>query len=191
MGPCVGYGPAAASPRRSGGLAPSILRLRVQQWPAGRRRVRTLGCGAFFPVPYELLLFPLAGPWRSSSSKYISPRTSEPHRDWSEEHPLLGQWSVHREDNGRPIRALINTEHIESFLDDVGEEFGSSDEFRIVMLPVEATVPRERDEPDEVEESGSTSRVSREELYADVAEPVHGTASYFTLVVLSTIVAAG
>src|SRR5699024_7550565 len=67
--------------------------------------------------------------------------------------------------------------------------------FRIMLLPVEATIPH----PEVSEEEGSAKeareeiespgRISREELYTDVTEGSELTPAYMGLVVLSTVVA--
>lgn len=127
---------------------------------------------------------------------YLS-KDRQPSRDWAEDHALMGSWLTRREDDGYVLRALLDTEHSEKFIDALQDEYGDDEDFRVVMLSVEATVPRNNgdDEPDEpekeTEKEERTPRISREELYEDVAESVRGTKVYYTLVVLSTIVAAG
>lgn len=117
-------------------------------------------------------------------------------KGWLGEHPLLDDWLIHLDDGTVLVRALIDSDHTEKFLDAAGEQLGS-DGFRVVILPVEATIPHETDEHDkgrdEREKDGNESvqRISREEVYHDVAESVKGIPVYFTLVVLSTVVAAG
>lgn len=120
----------------------------------------------------------------------------EPTSPWTQEHPLVGEWTIRLEDEGHLIRALVDTEHSESFVDAVENEFGGSDGFRIVMLPVEATLPRENEEnksasEEERDKEEGTPRISREELYTDVSESLKTSSVYYTLVLLSTIVAAG
>lgn len=124
------------------------------------------------------------------------PEDRQPSSPWTEEYPLLGEWVISLEDEGHLIRALVDTEHSEAFIDAVEDEFGGTDSFRIVLLAVEATIPRndEHNKSEEEQEKGAqegTPRISREELYSDVAETLKTSSIYYVLVLLSTIVAAG
>lgn len=94
------------------------------------------------------------------------------------------------------IRVLVFADRAEAILDQFDQRFSDTDDFRIVLLPVEACLPR----PDE-EEKASTSqkggskdedreRISREELYSDVTDTATGSWSFLVLVALSSVVAA-
>ena len=109
---------------------------------------------------------------------------------------------------GYLVKVLIDASDTEEFLDKAEEMFGELEYYRLVMLPVEATLPRindkDKEEPDESgdEESDendttkpwekplSGARVSREELYADITDGIGISGVYVVLVVLSTIVAS-
>lgn len=124
------------------------------------------------------------------------PADIRPSSPWTDDHPLIGEWAIELADEGHVLRALIDTEHSESFIDAVESEFQGSKDFRIVMLPVEATLPREQEDDKSEQENEKASeegtpRISREELYSDVSESLKATSVYYVLVVLSTIVAAG
>ena len=125
-----------------------------------------------------------------------------------EDHPALGRWELTTADDDRLVRVLLETGDTESFLDELENTIGAKTNYRIVLTAVEATVPRPEDEEDEEDEKkrgaadqeaeeaddeadSSASRISREELYQDVNESVRVTSTYYILVVLSTIVAAG
>ncbi len=128
-----------------------------------------------------------------------------------EDHPALGRWELTTTDDDRLVRVLLETGDTESFLDELENTIGAKTNYRIVLTAVEATVPRPEDEEDEEEEEdekksgsaeqeaqeadneadSSASRISREELYQDVNESVRVTSTYYILVILSTIVAAG
>lgn len=124
----------------------------------------------------------------------------------AEDHPALGRWELTTTDDHRLVRVLLETGDTESFLDDLEEAIGTQTEYRIVLTTVEATVPRPEDQKEADEESEATgeaaedednendtgsSRISREELYQDANESVRVTSTYYILVILSTIVAAG
>ena len=125
-----------------------------------------------------------------------------------EDHPALGRWELTTADDDRLVRVLLETGDTESFLDELENTIGAKTNYRIVLTAVEATVPRPEDEEDEEDEKkrgaadqeaeeaddeadSSASRISREELYQDVNESVRVTSTYYILVILSTIVAAG
>ena len=112
---------------------------------------------------------------------------------WTEEHPFISIWEEELVGGRRLVRGLLNTEDTEALLHALEREVDLANDYRIVILPVEATVPR----PDEVDEEPSgeqktpRTRVSTEELYADITESLRISPVYYTLVALSTIVAAG
>ncbi len=120
----------------------------------------------------------------------------------NDDHPKLGRWELHTDDNERLIRVLLETGETEAFLDEVEQLLGHQTSYRLVLTAVEATVPRpeekEEEEPetededaDDEEQPAQKQRISREELYQDANESVSVTSTYYTLVILSTIVAAG
>jgi uncharacterized hydrophobic protein (TIGR00341 family) len=106
------------------------------------------------------------------------------------------------------IRLLLDARDSEAVTDALMHAFGELDTFRIVLLPVEATLPRlEKEQNDEeaddegqseegAGEDGEEStrkkpaRISREELFEDIAESNRLDRIYMMLVILSTVVAA-
>jgi uncharacterized hydrophobic protein (TIGR00341 family) len=109
---------------------------------------------------------------------------------------------------GYLVKVLIDSTDTEKFLDRAEELFGELEYYRLVMLPVEATLPRikveEQEESDESSEEESDendsskpwkqplrgARVSREELYTDIADGIGISGVYVVMVILSTIVAS-
>jgi uncharacterized hydrophobic protein (TIGR00341 family) len=87
------------------------------------------------------------------------------------------------------VRFLVATDKSEAVLDVLERQFTGTEGFRIILLPVEATIPRPP-EPEPEPEPPARSRVGREELLNDLASGTQITAVYLALVVLSTIVAA-
>lgn len=89
----------------------------------------------------------------------------------------------------------------EPILDALEDAFRGKEAFRLLFLPLEATVPRlESDEDEEEEEDPEESeasekeeriplRVNREELYTDITEAAQTTTYYLTMVALSAVVA--
>lgn len=114
------------------------------------------------------------------------------------DHPVQYVRTWPSADAGVMVHILLDAEQVESLSDALLARFGSREDFRVVLLSVEATVPH----PDEAEEEagapegepepaeGATPRISREELYEDVVEASRLTPVYIVLVALSTVVAA-
>jgi len=92
-------------------------------------------------------------------------------------------------------RILIDAASAEALSDRLVRELGSRPGFRVVFLPVEATVPAV-DKPAKEDvaaapenDSGPVPRISREELYEDLASASEVTPVYVVMVALSTVVA--
>lgn len=110
-------------------------------------------------------------------------------------------WNDKSDSSGFLLKALVDANKTESFLDKAEKIFKEDKGFRIVISSVEATLPRI-----ELEEEGETGkpvdknepwkeplsgiRVSREELYNDILDSVQLNRVYIAMVTLSTIVAA-
>lgn len=95
------------------------------------------------------------------------------------------------------VEILVLTEQSESVIQSLEDTFGDTADFRLVLLPVEATVPRpesEDEEPGEAgqgseEEADDVSPVSIEELYEDVTSGMALDTVYVAMIVLATLVA--
>lgn len=107
---------------------------------------------------------------------------------------VIHYWQDHSEGSGYLLKVLVKATNTEQFLDKAEQLFGNREGFRLVMVSVEASLPRIEDtseeEKEESEESIQGLRVSREELYSDISHASELTRVYITLVILSTIVAA-
>lgn len=120
---------------------------------------------------------------------------------------VIHYWQEKSESSGYMLKVLVDAVDTEQFLDSVEDQFSDLDNFRLVMVSVEATLPRiEEEEEDETdkeneEETGDSSeelweeplqgvRVSREELFSDVSDALQLNRIYMALVSLSTVVAA-
>ncbi|MDH3224077.1 MAG: TIGR00341 family protein, partial [Gemmatimonadota bacterium] len=111
--------------------------------------------------------------------------------DLVEGEEVLQAWVSGSEGLGT-ARMLVDAVRAEAVTDGLVERLGSSEGFRIVLLPVEAALP-DLSTDDAEGESGDQrpgSRISREELYQDVAHSSRLTSVYLLMVGLSTIVAA-
>jgi uncharacterized hydrophobic protein (TIGR00341 family) len=117
--------------------------------------------------------------------------------DLLEADAVTGRWIEPLEDGRMLVRVLIDAEQSEGFLDSLEQRFTGEPDFRIVLLPVEASIPRpkprekpEAETPQEKAEPPRIGRVSREELYQDIEGSAELTGTYLVLVALSSIVAA-
>jgi uncharacterized hydrophobic protein (TIGR00341 family) len=111
------------------------------------------------------------------------------------DHKLLEHRQIRLSDGESLVRILLDAEQSEAVLDLLEKRYGDTEGNRVVILAVEATLPRP--EPESVEapeqaKSGEKSpkRVSREELYEDIKDSAQCSLIYLAMVVLSTIVAA-
>lgn len=111
----------------------------------------------------------------------------------------LDRWVVHEGPDRVVMRVLVPKEGAEAVTDLLSRRFEARDGFRIVLVPVEATLPtpEEREEEKAGGEAGddgdsrpTPSRVSREELYEDLSVAARPGGVYFVTVALSTVVAA-
>jgi uncharacterized hydrophobic protein (TIGR00341 family) len=101
---------------------------------------------------------------------------------------------------GLRMRVLLPAENSEAITDVLEREFKGVEDFRLLLLPVEATIPRFEipkedkapDAPPEEPRKGiiHVLRISREELYGDISKMARLTWIYVVLVILSTLVAA-
>lgn len=117
------------------------------------------------------------------------------------DHQALGIWYENLSENKILVRVLLSAEETEAMMDLFEKHFSIVDGFRIILLPVEASIPRpellEEEKPPEYveiqpEQPAETKigRVSREELYADISDSAKITKTYIIMVSLSSIVAA-
>ena len=98
-------------------------------------------------------------------------------------------WSSAAEDGRRTLRMLVAADRSQPIVDALQSVLGSSENARILIMPVDATLPR----PEEERESGrktSSRSTTREELYDQIEKGARLDINYLLLVFLSTIVAA-
>ena len=113
---------------------------------------------------------------------------------------IIGFWREESSDTGLLIKVLLSAEETEAFLDRLESRFTSVEGFRVIMLPVEATLPRyeKKEDPppeqlppgEESETTKTTLRVSREELFSEINDSTQFSVIFAAMVVLSAIVAA-
>jgi uncharacterized hydrophobic protein (TIGR00341 family) len=106
-------------------------------------------------------------------------------------------WMTDTSDQKGMVRILHQSENTEALSDKLSQLYEVSEDFRLVLLPVEATIPpieppeEEETEPEKKEKTQKrTPRISREELYEDLTHASQLTPVYMVTIALSAIVAA-
>jgi uncharacterized hydrophobic protein (TIGR00341 family) len=118
-----------------------------------------------------------------------------------EEYDYLDMWEEPLSDERTLFKILVEADSSEGILDELQEKFSLIDEFRLVILPVEASLPRppEKEKKEQEEEATEEeknkkkkkiSRISRDELYSDVVEMTKISPVFVVLIILSAVVAA-
>lgn len=120
--------------------------------------------------------------------------------DLIDEEKILSFWQDRPSESGSLVKMVLSVEQTEKVLDRLEQKFGGKDGFRVVLLPIEATLPRiEENTPEGSEAEGGGEReeaekeplrISREELYSDIVDSTKSTGTFVAMVLLSAIVAA-
>jgi uncharacterized hydrophobic protein (TIGR00341 family) len=114
-----------------------------------------------------------------------------------QEEPVASIWYDRISEQQTLLKILAPVEETEHLMDLLDKRFGSEPWFRLILLPVAASIPR-MEEPSLEEASPPASeadqekkeRLSREELYEAVEDMARLTRVYLGMVILSTVVAA-
>ena len=93
-------------------------------------------------------------------------------------------WGAVADDDRRSFRMLVSDHVRQPVMDALQSLFGGSENVRIVVLPVDAYLPREPGD------EGHAAAATREELYSQVERGARIDSNYLLLTVLSTVVAA-
>ena len=117
-------------------------------------------------------------------------------RELLKEHMVLEHRQVRLPDEEMLVRILLDAEQSEAVLDLLEKRYTGGEGNRVVILPVEATLPRAEPEPAAApgqppseSEGKPPERIGREELYEDIKDAARCSRVYLAMVVLSTIVA--
>jgi uncharacterized hydrophobic protein (TIGR00341 family) len=112
-----------------------------------------------------------------------------------EEARPIGHWRQPADDDCQRTSVLVRAEQTEALLDALSAAFASYSEFRVVVLATEALLPRPEEPkkapeaPEPPQEGRTRSRISRHEIYEDVAQGAALTPVFLSLTVISTLVA--
>ncbi|MCG6975951.1 MAG: TIGR00341 family protein [Acidiferrobacterales bacterium] len=98
-------------------------------------------------------------------------------------------WYGQENPDGRvSVRLLVTDDKLQTVLDAAQSALGGAENARILLLPVEASLPKPKVDEEEVKRAAIT--VTREELYDRIAKGAQLDSNYMLLVFLSTIVVA-
>ena len=93
-------------------------------------------------------------------------------------------WGAPAEDGRRSFRMLVNDKERQAVMDGLQSILGTADDTRIVVLPVDAVLPRVQDDEE------YSVAMTREELYSQIEKGARIDSNYILLTLLSTLVAA-
>ncbi|NIP31391.1 MAG: TIGR00341 family protein [Candidatus Dadabacteria bacterium] len=123
--------------------------------------------------------------------------------DWLKEklseYPVHGMWSERVSEHQYHIQILILSEDSGAILDLLENTFSGVDGFRIILLPVEATVPKIEEKKQESENGAEKNKnedkkigrgISRQELYTRISKDSRLTRFFIFLVIVSSTVAS-
>ena len=111
-------------------------------------------------------------------------------RGIAEQQGVLDVWVGHNDEDGRcSTRLLVRPEKQQAVMDALQALLSTAENTRLLILPVEATLPRIEEDVSEDEKQNSVTR-SREELYQKITAGAKLDSNFMYMVIMSTIVAA-
>ncbi len=129
----------------------------------------------------------------------ITPEDYDSVKKIFDEEDVIEQWIDDSVTGRTTIHILADVELTEKILEDIDNSLGHRDDYRVILLPVSATIPRHEPREEEKEEKmrgeeesedNRVKRISVDELYEEIKEMVDSSWIYFVLIALSCIVAA-
>jgi uncharacterized hydrophobic protein (TIGR00341 family) len=109
----------------------------------------------------------------------------------AEQHEVADFWYGDTlEDGRRVLRMLVDDASRQSVIDALQSQLGGSDTARIIIMPVDAVLPRKEDAAEADKGKASSGSQTREELYNGIERGARLDSTYLLLVFLSTIVAS-
>jgi uncharacterized hydrophobic protein (TIGR00341 family) len=133
----------------------------------------------------------------------ITPEGFDPVDEIINEEDVIEQWIDDSISGRTTVHILADVELTEKILEDIDNKLGHRDDYRVILLPVSATIPRQEQEEDDEDENKEektkdeqeseekrVKRISRDELYEEIKAVVDSSWVYFVLIALSCVVAA-
>ncbi|MFP8488064.1 TIGR00341 family protein [Gracilimonas sp. Q87] len=114
------------------------------------------------------------------------------------EDDIVDSWIDKSEGGKTVINLLADVELTEKILGELETKFSGKEDYRIVLLPISATLPSHSDDEEENKDKATeqekdderVNRISREELYEEIKKVVDFSWVYLVLIALSCVVAA-
>jgi uncharacterized hydrophobic protein (TIGR00341 family) len=113
------------------------------------------------------------------------------------EDDIVDSWIDKSEGGKTVVNLLADVELTEKILGDLETTFTGKDDYRIILLPISASLPSQTDEEEDKDETADkekdnkrVSRISREELYEEINKISDFSWIYLVLIALSCVVAA-
>jgi len=113
------------------------------------------------------------------------------------EDDIVDSWIDKSEGGKTVVNLLADVELTEKILGDLETTFTGNDDYRIILLPISASLPSQTDEEEDKDETADkekdnkrVSRISREELYEEINKISDFSWIYLVLIALSCVVAA-
>ncbi len=110
-------------------------------------------------------------------------------RELLESDVVAASWMLTENDEIAVWKAAVSSQGVECVMDRLEDAFSGDDQFKVILYALEATLPR-WEMPEGESGERQPQRVSRAELYEDVAGSASLTRMYLGQVVLATVVAA-
>ena len=98
----------------------------------------------------------------------------------AEQHSVTDFWyGAEGADGRRVLRMLVDDETRQPVIDALQNLLGSSDTARILIMPVEASLPRTDEDADAENKKPTSSKQTREELYERIEKEAHLDSNLF------------
>lgn len=116
--------------------------------------------------------------------------------DLIRKHECVSSWRLETTHSGAVFHVVLPAEKTEPLMDDVEAACAGCPDLRMVLVPVEASIPHVETRVDGASDRqptvgmGSSWRVSREELYEDATDGAAASPTFYLLIALSAIVAS-
>lgn len=104
--------------------------------------------------------------------------------------PILSAWHDTLSDGKLLVKILLRAENAESVMDILERRFSVVEGFRVILLPVQASIPRPDEGGTEEERRADQGRIYREEVYSGICDSLSPTRIMVALSVLSSLAAA-
>jgi uncharacterized hydrophobic protein (TIGR00341 family) len=132
--------------------------------------------------------------------KILPPRDFKNHERLINKEDLVDSWIEESESERTSVNLLADVELTEKILNDLDQAFTGKDDYRIILLPVSATIPQQEvkendkkevdEDKEKREKKNRVKRISREELYEEINKVVDFSWVFLVLIALSCVVAA-